>query len=226
MERMPAPPAIGITLTNEAVIKHLLGEVVGSRGGTLHSGLVELHEVRTVPPIQVPLDGLVLLANLLRVFLIPLSMSPKQMLNSTVPSALPLRNSTRHWSPLRHQAVDCNSSSAANLIVPSPPSSPFIKSMSLQLANVTPVYKKGWKEDLGNHRPVSPTSVLGKVMEQIIFCAITQHIQDNQATRPSQHGCMKGKSCLTNPISFYDKVTRLMDDGKAVDVVYVDCKSK
>lgn len=33
MERMPAPPAIGITLTNEAVIKHLLGEVVGSRGG-------------------------------------------------------------------------------------------------------------------------------------------------------------------------------------------------
>jgi len=33
MEGMPAPAAIGITLTNEAVIKHLLGEVVGSRGG-------------------------------------------------------------------------------------------------------------------------------------------------------------------------------------------------
>ncbi|KAK4813811.1 hypothetical protein QYF61_026415 [Mycteria americana] len=29
-------------------------------------------------------------------------------------------------------------------------------------------------------------------------------------------------SCLTNLISFYDKVTRLVDEGKAVDVVYLD----
>jgi len=33
---------------------------------------------------------------------------------------------------------------------------------------------------------------------------------------------MKGRSCLTNPISFYDKVTCLVDEGKAVDVVYLD----
>ncbi|GAB0203920.1 hypothetical protein GRJ2_002857600 [Grus japonensis] len=36
------------------------------------------------------------------------------------------------------------------------------------------------------------------------------------------HGYMKGRSCLTNPISFYDKVTYLVDEGKAVDVVYLD----
>jgi len=29
-------------------------------------------------------------------------------------------------------------------------------------------------------------------------------------------------SCLTNLISFYDQVTRLVDEGKAVDVVYLD----
>ena len=33
---------------------------------------------------------------------------------------------------------------------------------------------------------------------------------------------MNGRSCLTNLISFYDKVTRLVDEGKAVDVVYLD----
>ncbi|KAK4818214.1 hypothetical protein QYF61_008704 [Mycteria americana] len=90
------------------------------------------------------------------------------------------------------------------------------------LANVTPIFKKGRKEDPGNYRPVSLTSVPGKLMEQIILSAITWHVEDNQGIKPSQHGFRKGRSCLTNLISFYDKVTRLMDEGKAVDVVYLD----
>ncbi|KAK4818318.1 LOW QUALITY PROTEIN: hypothetical protein QYF61_010780, partial [Mycteria americana] len=91
-----------------------------------------------------------------------------------------------------------------------------------RLANVTPIFKKGQKEDPGNYRPVSLTSVPGKLMEQIILSAITRHVEDNQGIKPSQHGFRKGRSCLTNLISFYDKVTRLMDEGKAVDVVYLD----
>ncbi|XP_074716553.1 neuronal acetylcholine receptor subunit alpha-10-like [Strix uralensis] len=59
-------------------------------------------------------------------------------------------------------------------------------------------------------------------MEQLILSTITQHVWDNQGIRPSQHGFMKGRSCLTNLISFYDRATRLLDEGKAVDVVYLD----
>lgn len=91
-----------------------------------------------------------------------------------------------------------------------------------RLADVTPIYRKGHKEDLGNYRPISLTSVPGKVMEQIILGQITQFMHGVQGIRPSQHRFMKGRSCLTNLISFYDWVTRLVDEGKAMDVVYLD----
>ena len=61
----------------------------------------------------------------------------------------------------------------------------------------------------------------GKVVEQIILSAITQHIQDSQMTVPGQHTFMKVRSCLVDLISC-DKGTCLVDEGKAVDVVYAD----
>ncbi|GAB0178520.1 mitochondrial enolase superfamily member 1 [Grus japonensis] len=96
------------------------------------------------------------------------------------------------------------------------------KLCSLAIQKDTPSHKKGQTENLGNYRPVSLTSVPGKVIEQIILSATTWHVHDNQVIRPSQHGFMKGRSCSTNLIAFYDKVTRLVDEGKAVDVVYLD----
>jgi len=91
-----------------------------------------------------------------------------------------------------------------------------------RIPSVMPIYKKGWKEDPGNYRPVSLTSVPGKVMERFILSALTGHVKDNQGIRPSQHGFLKSRSCLTNLISFCNKVTRLVDDRRAVDVIYLD----
>ena len=64
-----------------------------------------------------------------------------------------------------------------------------------RFANVTPIYKKGCKEDPGNYRSVSLTSVPEKVMEQIILGEITRHMCGIQGVRPSQHRFIKGSLC-------------------------------
>ncbi|CAM4640080.1 unnamed protein product [Lepidochelys kempii] len=89
-------------------------------------------------------------------------------------------------------------------------------------ANVVPIFKKGKKEDPGNYRPVSLTSVPGKIMEQVLKESILKHLEERKVIRNSQHGFTKGKSCLTNLIAFYDKITGAVDEGKAVDMLFLE----
>jgi hypothetical protein len=89
-------------------------------------------------------------------------------------------------------------------------------------AKVTPIFKKGAKGDPGNYRPVSLTSVPCKILESILKEEIMNHLLDNKLIRDSQHGFMPGKSCATNLVLFMDKVTKAVDEGKAVDIFYLD----
>lgn len=55
-----------------------------------------------------------------------------------------------------------------------------------------------------------------------ILEVISNHVEDKKVIRRNQRGFTKGKSCLTNPIAFYDKVTSWVDEGRVVHVVYFD----
>ncbi len=39
---------------------------------------------------------------------------------------------------------------------------------------------------------------------------------------PSQHGFLKARSCLTNVLCFIEEITKWMDEGSSVYVIYLD----
>ncbi|KAJ7412702.1 hypothetical protein BTVI_45651 [Pitangus sulphuratus] len=89
-------------------------------------------------------------------------------------------------------------------------------------ANVVPIFKTGKKQDPRNYRPVSLTSVPGKIMEKIILGGIEKQLKDNAVMGHSQHSFKRGKSCLSNLISLYENITHVVDQGKPADVIFLD----
>ena len=64
--------------------------------------------------------------------------------------------------------------------------------------NITPIYnKKSSKTDAGNYRPVSLTSVLGKVIESFISDHLVDHMTKNILFCEAHHGFVPGRSCMT-----------------------------
>ena len=59
-------------------------------------------------------------------------------------------------------------------------------------------------------------------MEWIILEATMDKSKVNQGIRPSQHGFTNDRSCHIMKSGLSDKVTRLVDEGQDVDVVYLD----
>ena len=70
---------------------------------------------------------------------------------------------------------------------------------------VVPIFKKGDKAESSNYCRISLTLMVDKMLEAIIARAIRKHLDEHQLIRHSQHGFSKGKSCLTNLLSFYRK---------------------
>ena len=91
-----------------------------------------------------------------------------------------------------------------------------------KLANVVPIYKSGPKGEPVNYRPISLTSVVVRVMERIVKGKMMQHMRVNRLIRPSQHGFLPKKSTSTNLVTYLDYVTKKLDEGKSMDVLYLD----
>lgn len=91
-----------------------------------------------------------------------------------------------------------------------------------KLTNIITIYRNGIREDPGNYSSVSLTSVPRKLMEKIILGDTESQWKNKAVIMHSQHGFLKGKSCLHSLISFCDKVIHLVDEGTTIDVIVLD----
>ena len=91
-----------------------------------------------------------------------------------------------------------------------------------KFANVTPIFKKGSKDQPENYRPISLTSVVCKLLENILRDKIVKYLEKNKLISDTQHGFRNKRSCLTNLLDFFYDIMNIYDETKSVDIVYLD----
>ena len=88
-------------------------------------------------------------------------------------------------------------------------------------ANVTAIHKKVIKM-ADNYRPISLTSVICKIMENIVRDVIMNHMKINNLFSNKQFGFLSGRSTTLQLLNVLDDWTEALDNGHIIDIIYTD----
>lgn len=82
-------------------------------------------------------------------------------------------------------------------------------------------------KDQGNYSTVSLTSVPSQIVEQDLLETILKNVENEEVIDDNQHGSTNWKSLLSNLMAFCDGDKAMVDNGRAIDVIYLDfCKAQ
>ena len=87
---------------------------------------------------------------------------------------------------------------------------------------VTPIFKKGTRNDPANYRPVSLTSIICKVAEHIICSHVLDHLDEHQILSDANHGFRQGYSCETQLLLTTHDLLKHHDRRHQVDAGILD----
>ena len=94
----------------------------------------------------------------------------------------------------------------------------------LKTAKVTPIYKKGPREDPGNYRPISVLPVIAKVFEKIVNKRVVEFLESNAILYKHQYGFRKKYSTKLSVINLVNSLIKSIDEGKHTLGIFVDFK--
>ena len=93
---------------------------------------------------------------------------------------------------------------------------------SCKTATITPIHKGKSRAAAKNYRPVALTSHLIKIFEKVLRTRIVEFMERHILFNNSQHGFRGGRSCLSQLLIHFDRITAALEKGQGVDVVYLD----
>lgn len=91
---------------------------------------------------------------------------------------------------------------------------------SLKTSHITPIYKKGSKQNVENYRSIATMPSLLKLFEKIMLNKIMSHF--GPLLNPSQHGFVTGKSVNTNLMELVTLANESFAEKCQIDVLYTD----
>ena len=92
----------------------------------------------------------------------------------------------------------------------------------LKKAKVTPVYKKGSRTDISNHRPIAVLSNISKIFDELINCRIKHYFTSKNLLSQNQFGFRAKKSTEQATLMLIDRVMPALESGKYAICVFLD----
>lgn len=89
---------------------------------------------------------------------------------------------------------------------------------------ITPIYKSGDRSMPSNNRPISLTSIPGKLLEHIISSAVMKYLSKNNFFFNNQHGFQKGHSCETQLFELITDLHQAVHDSLKIEAIFIDFK--
>ena len=93
-----------------------------------------------------------------------------------------------------------------------------------KIARVTPIFKKGKKNDLNNYRPISVIPTVAKILEKIVYEQLFSYFNDNNLLTSCQSGFRSFHSTLTALTEATNSWSVNIDNGLLNGVVFLDLK--
>ena len=88
---------------------------------------------------------------------------------------------------------------------------------------ISPLFKGGGDRNKAeNYRPISLTSISGKVLEHILHSNIMKHLENNNILTDLQHGFREHRSCETQLIKTVNDLAKSMNLGEQIDSILLD----
>ena len=89
-------------------------------------------------------------------------------------------------------------------------------------ANVTPIFKKGNRQDYRNYRPISLLSNTSKILERIVYNNLYAHCAENALLSKNNSGFKKNDGAINRLLYLVDRIFQGLDDEKEIAMTFLD----